>query len=537
MCCVVSSGAMSAVLAHIPDKEALRAEKCRRSLGAFIEDAWPILEPGTPYVHSFHVDVIVEHLEACARGEIKRLLINIPPRMTKSLIVSVLFPLWVWASKPSEQFLCAAYRAALAVRDSNKTMRVLQSQWYQRNWGHKFGLTLEQAQKIETTQAGYRLITSVVGGATGDGGNYLILDDPHSVTQAESEAERLHALDWFDLTWSTRLNNMKTGCMITVMQRLHELDVAGHVLADFDDWEHLCLPMEFDGVRRTTSLGAYDIRTKKGELLCPERVGPKELAQLKKSLGEYGTSGQLQQDPSPPGGGIIKTDRIRILRQAPHCFYIVQSLDTAFTANTAGDPSAFSVYGVFKMQSGRNGVCLLDAWSEHMDYPTLRRRIIGGKDDEGVVIKGEWQMEYGGDLERGIAPRKADAIVIEEKGSGIVLCQDMLEANVPVFKYNPGKQDKIARAHAVAPIIETDCFFVIESENNPGFPKSWAVPYISQLGKFPVGAHDDWVDTMTQAFLYMRTLNMFDLDFVPREVDRDRDYHEEARRRQNPYAA
>lgn len=522
-------------LPKLPDKALIDAEKARRSFYEFVRQAWSVIEPGTQFIPSPHIQVICEHLEACTKGEIKRLLINLPPRHGKSSLVSVLWPLWIWASDPTHKFLCAAYRAALAVRDSTKSMRVIDSPWYQKNWGDKFGITIRQAQKIENTEAGFRLITSVVGGATGDGGDTLILDDPHSVTQAASDAEREHAEVWFNETWSTRLNNMKTGVMACIMQRLHERDISGIILEQ-GGWDHLCLPAEFDGISRSTSLGYYDWRKTKGELLCPDRFGPGELEQLKRVLGEYGTSGQLQQDPSPQGGGILKVDCFKVIDGIPQCFYIVQSLDVAFKAGAENDETAFQAWGVFKMRDGRNGVVLLDAWGDRMTYPELRRKIVGDPDS---CKKGEWMQEYGGDVATGRPARRADVMLVEDKAAGQSLIQDLHEANVPVIKYNPGRADKVLRANIVAPIVELGVVHVPASrlEGHEGKPMTWARPFVEQARKFPVAAHDDHVDCFTQVMIYLRDRGMFDLAFVKKDPVNERDYHGERARRVNPYAS
>jgi hypothetical protein len=278
-------------------------------------------------------------------------LINIPPRHAKSTIVSVMWPCWEWIRRPQEKYLSASYSGILSTRDNLKARRLITSQWYQARWGDVVELTGDQNQKtrFENTSTGYRIASSVGGTATGEGGSRLILDDPHSAQDAQSDKMRESALEWFDMVWSTRLNDPKRDAMVTIMQRLHEQDVSGRIL-ELGDWEHLCLPAEYDGVRRKTKLGAYDKRTTEGELLWPERFGAKELDKLKAVLGDYGVAGQLQQAPAPAGGGILKPDRFRLWpnhKALPPMEYILQSYDTAFTADTHNDPTACSVWGLF----------------------------------------------------------------------------------------------------------------------------------------------------------------------------------------------
>ncbi len=514
-------------LRNIPDLTLIRAEKARRRLYEFVKQAWPVVEPGVPFVGNWHIEEICEHLEAVTMGEILRLLINIPPRHAKSTIVTVMWPMWEWLQSPTQKYLCASYAGKLSIRDSVKSRRLIMSPWYQQNWGHLFSLTGDQNEKLrwENTKTGYRIATSVDGTGTGEGGSRLILDDPHGAKDAQSDAMRENAIEWFDMVWSTRLNNPKLDAMVTVMQRLHEEDVSGHILKDIGGWEHLCIPAEWDGVRRTTSLGTYDPRKNVGELLWPERIGPEELRKLKVTLGEYGTSGQLQQQPSPAGGGIIKVDRFQLIKDLPQCHYVLQSADTAFTKSTENDETAFLALGVFR-HNGKNCILVLDAWGERMTYPELRTKMID-----------EWHAEYGGDKELGTKPKKADAVLIESKGSGISLIQDLRSARIPCIPYNPGNADKIARAHQVAPVIEMDVVYILESKRDPGMPITWARKFIEQCRKFPVAEHDDYVDAFTQGIIYLRDSKLLELPAADPEPIIERDYHVERKKRKNPYAA
>ena len=332
---------MSALLRHIlkrMDGEELM-RRATANLYEFVKQAWPTVEPGIRFIPSWHIEIICEHLEAVSHGEIRKLLINIPPRHSKSTIVSVIWPMWEWLADPSHKYLCASYSSALSIRDNLKARRLVQSPWYQLHFGKLFQLAGDQnaKQRFETDKNGYRLATSVGGTATGEGGSRLILDDPHSAQDAQSDAIRETTLDWFDTVWSTRLNDPKKDAMVTIMQRLHERDISGHILNDIGGWEHLMIPAEWDGKRRTTILGPYDPRTKVGELICPERFGEKEITDLKQLLGTYGTAGQLQQDPTPAEGGILKTSFVNLWpheKALPPFEYILQSYDCAFTEKT-----------------------------------------------------------------------------------------------------------------------------------------------------------------------------------------------------------
>lgn len=279
-----------------------------RSLIEFTRQCWHILEPANPFVSGWHIEAICEHLEAVSRGEIRNLLINMPPRHMKSLAVSVTWPVWEWLTKPEKRWLFSSYAASLAIRDSLKCRRLIEHPWFQRRWGHVFKLTGDQNAKIrfENDKAGYRIATSVGGSATGEGGDVVAVDDAHNVQERESDLIRESTLIWWDETMSTRLNDQKTGCKLIVMQRVHENDLSGHVLKQ-GGYVHLCLPAEYEPVRKCrTIIGWEDPRTTPGELLWPERIGKVEIADLKIRLGATGYAGQFQQTPTPAGGGRFK---------------------------------------------------------------------------------------------------------------------------------------------------------------------------------------------------------------------------------------
>jgi predicted phage terminase large subunit-like protein len=523
---------MNAPLSPSVMRDLVKNEQDRRaasgSLYEFVKQAWPTMEPGVPFVPSWHIKEICEHLEAISSGDIRRLLINIPPRHSKSTIVSVAWCCWEWIAQPEQKFLAASYSGTLSIRDNLKARRLLQSPWYQSRWGHLFTMSGDQnaKQRFENDKTGYRIATSVGGTATGEGGSRLILDDPHGAQDAQSDAMRDTALEWFDQVWSTRLNNPKTDAMVTVMQRLHERDISGHIIDDIGGWEHICIPAEWDGKQRSTSLGAYDPRKKLGELICPGRFGPAEITSLKQLLGTYGASGQLQQDPTPAEGGILKTKHFQLwpLKDGlPSFEYILQSYDCAFTEKTSGDPTACTVWGIFTWKGIRQAM-LLDAWDEHLGYPALRTKVVH-----------DWTTEYGGSSKANpfARPRRPDRILVEAKASGQSLLQDLRLARVPAVGYNPGNADKISRAHQAAPTLELDIIWVPESAKNPNQPVSWAAAFLKQLAKFPVAEHDDYVDTFTQAVIFLKNEGWFEL---PQAKDVDAP-NKPNKPRVNPYAA
>jgi predicted phage terminase large subunit-like protein len=315
------------------------AEKLSRSLRLFSREAFGILEPSTSFVPNWHLDAMADHLEAVTSGQITNLVINIPPRHMKSLMVSVFWPVWEWVKNPSVRWLFTSYADDLSIRDAVKCRRLLQSPWYQKRWGDKCRLLSDVNQKgyYENDKGGYRLTTSINGQITGHGGDRLVLDDPHNVKEAESELVRSGVIDFIDQSWYNRYMNPKDVRRVLVMQRVHEHDATAHLL-DRGDWVHLCLPAEFEakaysyGRPMPNPTGFVDPRKAEGELLWPDRMGPVEIANEKRS-GDYYYAGQFQQRPYPRGGGMFNVAKLRerILQRRPELVTVVRSWDLAAT--------------------------------------------------------------------------------------------------------------------------------------------------------------------------------------------------------------
>ena len=464
-----------------------RKQLAEKSLYEFIKQAWHVMEPGKNFVDNWHIEAICEHLEACNRREITRLIINIPPRHMKSILVNVAFPVWCWLQDPSIQFLSSSYALPLATRDNRKCRLLMQSPWFQTRWGLKFKMTGDQNQKqrYENDHSGYRLATSVDGALTGEGGDIIMIDDPHNVRDAVSAATISAVQNWWDEAMQSRHNDPKTGVFIIIMQRVNENDLTGHIIQnEYEDWDHLCLPAEYE--KKTpfpvkSSLGFKDPRTKEGELLWPNRFGKPEIDRLKKVMGSYASAGQLQQRPSPRGGGILKSswwqpwnikdDDGRLL--LPEFEYIMQSWDTGFSEKDTASYSARTTWGVFQ-HKGHYNVMILEMWRDRIEYPALRR--------EAKEAYMEWQP---------------DSILVEKKASGQSLIQDLRMANIPVIDYTPGR-DKVARAHSSSPLLEAGMVW---------YPnRKWAKTVIDKCAAFPAGDGADIVDTCTQAWLRMKSM-------------------------------
>jgi len=510
--------------------EAIKVERCRReceaSLLTFVERAWPVIEPKVRFLRNWHLEAVADHLQAVSRGEIETLLVNVPPGTMKSIMISVCFPAWEWTTRPDLRYLGASYSPDLAIRDSMLCHDIITSEWYQKRWPNvRIERGEDQKIKYALTGGGWRIATSVGGRGTGEHPDRKIVDDPHNAKQADSDAMREEALVWYDRTLSTR-GQSRNASTVVVMQRLHERDLAGHILERNANVVHLCIPMEFDEVRKPTRLGWVDPRKVKGELLWPELFPTDKVEALKLVLGKYGAAGQLQQRPSPEGGGRLKPSDFGLWPHdvpLPQMQYLLQSYDTAFTDKTENDPTACTVWGVFTFENRQN-VMLLDAWSEHLEYPELRDRALR-----------DWGLKYAGDP-KSLSNRKkgVDLVLIEQKGSGQSLLQDLTRAKLYVAAYNPGLSDKTARAAVIAPILDAGLVWVPESKRG-GTWATWADDFMRQVERFPKDEHDDYVDTMTQALRYLRDSNFITLVDAKREAE-ERDVPP-PKPRSNPYAA
>lgn len=464
------------------DKAKYRAEfveidqvRCQRSLSHYAERAWRLVEPGRRFVPGWHIDAISEHLTAVLNGEIKDLIINIPPRHMKSLLVSVLFPSWAWAKKPELRWLFGSYAASLSIRDSVKCRRIITSDWYQERWGKVYQLTGDQnaKEKYENNRTGHRIATSVGGAATGEGGDIIVIDDPHKVTESESEPVREHTIDWFDGEMSTRGNDPKKVARIIVMQRVHEKDLSGHLLAQ-TGWEHLMLPAEYEPERKiVTSIGWEDPRLDKGDLLWPDRFGRTEIDKMKRQMGSQRAAGQLQQRPSPAEGNLVKRDWWKFYRKRPETFdRIGLSADLTFKEGKKNDYTVFQVWG--KVAADKY---LLKQVRKQMGFNSqikaLRNLVIECQ-QEGLNIEAKW---------------------IEDAANAAALI-DTLRKEIPGLIPVAPRGSKYNRAEAIAPQIESGNVWLPHPETCPvdELGQPWVNAFIEEWAMFPNGGNDDQVD-------------------------------------------
>ena len=495
-------------------------EDCEENLYTFLAGAWKWIDP-SKFTEGWPIEAIAEHLQAVVDGDLKRLIINIPPRMGKSSITSVAFPAWTWAQSHNSptsgagvQFLHASYAQQLSLRDSVKCRRLINSPWYQQRWGDRFILTGDQNAKtrFDNNKGGSRLSTSVGSALTGEGGSIIVVDDPNAAQEAFSEATIETTIEWWDGALSTRLNDPKTGAYVVIQQRLSEEDLTGHILSkDVGDWCHLMLPMRYEPDRYfVNTFGWSDPRTTEGELLWPERMGDKEVSLLERQLGPWGSAGQLQQRPEPKGGGIIKREWWQLWERDnyPALEYIVASLDTAFTTKTENDFTALSVWGVFTDAEGQKAVATRVTGREGMIDLVDERKY--KEEHPKVMLLHAWQERLEiHDVVNKVAETmkqyKVDKLLVENKASGPSVIQELRR----IFNHLPFvvepidannhahiSMDKVSRAHAVVPLFAGGLVYAPD--------RTWADMVITQCSTFPKAKHDDLVDTVTMALQYLR---------------------------------
>lgn len=515
-------------------------ERAEDSLHDFLRQAWRYLDPAE-FVDNWHLEAIAEHLEAVTFGQINRLIVNQPPRTAKSSLVSVAWPAWVWAQQtdpnfplagPTVKFLYSSYSSVLAERDSVKTRRIIQSPWYVKNWGSRAKIREDAntVRNFETTAGGYRMATSVGGTTTGQGGDVVIVDDPISASDSNYLAVRESANTWWDEAMSTRLNDVRTGAKVIVMQRLHEDDLTGHVIErEGENWTHLMVPMRYDNARSFhTVIGWKDPRQDDGELLWPEKFPEDEVRKLETALGPFASAGQLGQMPTPRGGGIINRDWWKIWDEAaakdngvampdgrltfPMFSYIVASLDTAYGDKDENSYNACTVWGIWSDKNNKPKAMLMEAWRGR--WPLLGLRPEQGADLTEDERKRQWGLvERVLDVSR---RRNVDVILIENKTRATDLAHELRKllrpGEVSIQQITP-QGDKVSRLSATEPLFADGLVYAPD--------KAWADMVINEVGQVPKGRFDDLADTCSQALSFLRTRMLLRLGYEADEEAAD----------------
>jgi predicted phage terminase large subunit-like protein len=448
----------------------------RTDFNTFVHRSFCELNPSVRFMPTWHNELIASKLQACLRGQVKRLIINVPPRSLKSMQAAVALPAFALGHNPSVQIICASYGQDLANKHSLDCRHLLSSSWYRTLFPNtRLSPQKQSLQEFVTTQNGFRLATSVGGVLTGRGADIIIIDDPLKPDEAVSESQRKAANEWYDHTLYSRLNDKRTGCIIIIMQRLHEDDLVGHVLEQ-EQWEHVRLPSiaeEEETHMIRSFFGTRTVHRAAGEALHPEREPLEVLQHIRCTIGEYNFAGQYQQQPAPLGGGMVKAEWFKFYApgEQPSKFEIVfQSWDTANKNTELSDYSVCTTWG-FK----RKKLYLLHVYRKRLEFPELKRAIVS------------WASRY-----------HVSNILIEDKASGTALIQDLIRDGVSgVTKYEP-TMDKIMRLHSVSSTIENGFVYLPQQAD-------WLAEYMHELTSFPYTKHDDQADSTSQALDWVKT--------------------------------
>lgn len=469
------------------DIKAIEGELCRRSFSKFVQLAWPQIDPA-PLVWGWHMDAICKHLQAVTDGRIRKLIINIPPGHAKSMLVSVLWPAWVWAVNPKWRALFASYALDLVTRDAVKSRDLMRSEWYQSRFPDTVKFQGDQDQKtfFGNTAGGFRVALSVGGKATGFRGDTIVVDDPLKADDAHSAIARQTAIRWKTETMASRVNDPETASEVLIMQRLHQDDLTGYLLKA-GGWQHLCLPSEFEPGRRSVT---YDVdgnefwrdpRSDEGDLLFEQKYTKNALSDMKRAMGSFAYSGQHQQSPTPLGGGLLKREwfNYRYLRPGetaieglncvplPKRFdRIVIAADCTFKKTDDSDRVAIGVWGKLGPDA-----FLLDLRWDRMGFVDTVQAIND--------LKAKWPQ--------------TQRVLIEDKANGSAVIEVLRKKVSGIIAVEPegGKESRIAA---------TTGFFEAGNVRLP-CTAPWVADYIEEACGFPAASHDDAIDMSAYALM------------------------------------
>lgn len=525
--------AMSIVTKFGPSKIrlAVDAEECERDFSTFFRRSWQSFDPSS-YMHNWHIDAISDHLMAVVDGSIRRLLINVPPRCSKTTQCTIAFPAWVWTLKtnpeyplhgPTSQFLCVTYGSVKAKEDAVTCRRLIASPWYQDRWGRRVRIAKDRdnSERFDTTVGGSRISTGIEATVLGRGGNIKIIDDAMKPDDPESELSRARVLRQYDETLSSRENDPRIAAEIIVAQRLAETDLPGHVLTKYGSdpdnggFCHLMIPAEYDHKRHCiTSLGWQDPRGSieaadgsrvmlpeagrkryDGTSFWPERFSSSQLDRRKTAEGPFSWAAKYQQEPVPRGGGIIKAEWWQLWRgdSLPSFSFVLVSVDTAHTESELNDESGITVWGVFSGERNVPQIMLIDAWEGRHEISQLVHKIAS-------MCK----------------TYQADVCLVEAKANGIDCINEIRRLygrrEWSTLPFDP-KGDKVARLKGVQPSFSGE--YRTNPENNQGEwmgngvvwapDRDYAQLTIDRVANFPMGAKKAIVDTTSQGITWLRT--------------------------------
>ena len=438
-----------------------KVERCKEAFLPFVKEMWPV------FISGKHHQIMADAFERVARGELKRLIINMPPRHTKSEFASYLLPAWFLGKFPKKKIIQTAHTAELSTGFGRKVRNLVSSDTYQKVFDVKLSSDSKAAGRWNTSAGGDYFAIGVGGAVTGKGADLLIIDDPHSEQEAKQNNPAVfdQVYEWY--TSGPRQRLQPNGAIIIVMTRWAKRDLTGQILKKsggdgVDNWEVI----EFPAILPS------------GTPLWPAFWSKTELEAIKAEIPVSKWEAQYQQNPTGNEGAIIKRDNWKIWeeKRPPMCDYIIQSWDTAFTKNERSDYSACTTWGIFYLDEdqGNANIILLDAYKERLEFPDLKTR--------AMEMWKEWQP---------------DSFIVEGKASGLPLIYELRRMGIPVQEFTPTRgNDKIARLNSVTDLFASGKVWAPS--------RKWAEEVIEEMAAFPNSDHDDLVDSSTQALIRFR---------------------------------
>jgi len=454
------------LLSRVNNPQAFVDELVRRDFPSFLMRAFPTIRGGAPLMLNWHIEAMAHALGLVVAGISRRMLITLPPRNLKSFTASVAWVAWQLGHDPRQSFVCVSYSNELSAKFARDCKSIMQSDWYRRTFPKTIISTQRTATNdFDTTVGGGRLATSIGGTLTGRGGDVIVIDDALKPDEASSEAVREGVNEWFSTTLASRLNDKKNGAIITVMQRLHQYDLAG-MLLESGEWDQLCLPaIALEPCMIGLTRGRYYERAE-GEPLHVDREPLAELLRIKASIGSVLFEAQYQQQPVPAKGNVVKAEWLRTYLKTPEHAQIVQSWDTACKDDERCDWSVCITAAI-----ERRKIYILHVWREKVEFTDL------------------WKMA------RQLARSwEASTLLIEDAGNGTALIQRLRNEQpdgVPSPIAPRAKLDKLSRLHGVSSMIEAGDLLLPEDA-------PWLATFKAELLGFPSTRHDDQVDALSQ---------------------------------------
>lgn len=437
-------------------------------LKVFTRHAFNTIFPGKEFLDNWHVDAIIHHLELCVKGEMPRLIINMPPRHLKSFIASVVLPAFILSRDPSAKIICISYSDDLARMLARDFRRIVESHWYQKIFTQVRILKTTENEFV-TDKGGFRFATSVGGTLTGRGGDFIIIDDPIKPEDTMSERIRQTTNEWYKSTLLSRLDDKKRSVLILVMQRLHVNDLTGFVESS-GGFQKLSLPAIAPRDEHI-AIGTGKFHHRLADTaLHEEREGVDTLNNIRNEVGTFNFAAQYQQRPETPDGSLFKRKWFKIITKRPETNingYMIVSIDAALSTSDTADYTAISL-----IYSDNQQHYVLSSERGRWDYEMLREKALA------------YVRRYGDQV----------TFLVEAAGAGISLIQSLKKSGVRCFHHTP-KDSKVSRAALVLPIIQSGRVHIVSRQ---GY-NNWVEPYLNELVNFPNGRFDDQVDSLVQA--------------------------------------